>query len=200
MSWMPFENTDVSAEQVQSYGEALKALHSFKNAFAEAAPDAKTLDQLTSELHRWTNVLTPMAKPELGRLSGRVPSLPARGHAGMPPFVLDLSDPERVEAQVSFGSYFLGGGGAAHGGTIMTIFDEIMGVQASSGERGIARTAYLKVDFRSTVPLDTPVRVTSWFEQEDGRKRFLRAEMWNGDTLCAEADALFVELREPFYR
>lgn len=199
MTWKSFTNTEVSTEQVQSFGEALKALHAFKNAFAEAVPDAKTLDQLTTDLHEWTNILTPMAKPELGRLSGRVPSLPARGHAGLPPFVLDLSDPDRIEAEVTFGSYFLGGGGAAHGGTIMTIFDEIMGVQATMRDRNIARTAYLKVDFRATVPLDTAVRVKVWFEGEDGRKRYLRAEMWNGDVLCAEANALFIELRDSFY-
>lgn len=194
MSWMPFQNTDATPEQVASFAEALVALRAFKDAFAEAAPDAATLDQLTSDLNHWTDILTPMAQPEVGRLAGRMPSLPARGHAGMPPFVLDLSDPERIAAEVTFGSSYLGGGGAAHGGMLMTVFDEIMGVQATMRERSLSRTAYLKVDFRAMVPIGTPVRVMTWFERVEGRKRFLRGEMWNGDVLCAEANALFVEL------
>ncbi|WP_396049034.1 hypothetical protein [Aeromicrobium sp. UC242_57] len=74
------------------------------------------------------------------------------------------------------------------------MLDEIMGMQATITDQKLARTAYLKVDFRSPVPIDVPVQVTSWREGRDGRKHFVRAEMWAGETLCAEGDALFVEL------
>lgn len=194
MSWMPFENIDASSDQVKSFAESLLALQAFKDAFASATPDAATLDQLTADLDRWTNILTPLARPERDRLVGRIPSLPARGHAVIPPYVVTLASPDQVEAEVTFGAAFMGGGGAAHGGMIMTVFDEIMGIQASLRDRTLARTAYLKVDFRATVPVDAPVRIKTWFERVDGRKRFLLGEMWNGDVLCAEANALFVEL------
>lgn len=194
MTWGAFHNKDVSAEQVDAYAAALTALHAFKDAFAEAVPDASTMDELTADLDRWTKALTPFAQSEPNRLVGRVPSLPARGHAAIPPFTIDVSDPERFVATLAFGSYFLGGGGAAHGGTIMTVLDEVMGVLATSGDRGLARTAYLTVNFRAMVPIGMPVRVDVWADREEGRKRFLKAELWNGETLCAEADALFVSV------
>lgn len=197
MSFTAFTNTEATPEQISSYSAALEALHAFKDAFSEAAPDTETLDRLAADLRGWTEALRPSAQPEeASRLSGRIPSLPARGHAALPPFVVDFADPERVEARVTFSSYFLGAGGAAHGGTIMTVLDEILGIQATVGGRSMTRTAYLKVDFRSIVPINTPVRINTWTVRVEGRKRFLRGELWDGETLCAEADALFVQLRE----
>lgn len=197
MSFTAFTNTEATPEQISSYAAALEALHAFKDAFSEAAPDPETLDRLAADLRGWTEALRPSAQQEeASRLSGRTPVLPARGHAALPPFVVDFADPERVEARVTFGSYFLGAGGAAHGGTIMTVLDEILGIQATVGGRSMTRTAYLKVDFRSVVPINTPVRINTWTVRVEGRKRFLRGELWAGDTLCAEADALFVQLRE----
>lgn len=35
----------------------------------------------------------------------------------------------------------------------------------------------------------------AWVDRVEGRKRFIRGDMWVGETLCAEVDSLFVELR-----
>jgi acyl-coenzyme A thioesterase PaaI-like protein len=196
MDWATFRNDDATPEQVQAYSATLDAVHAFHDALSKAAPDAGMLDQLSADLRRWTDVLTPLAKPEVARLSGRLPALPVRGHLAIPPFIVDHADSEQIVGTVTFGAFFLGGGGAAHGGTILTVFDEVMGVQASVGGRKPARTAYLKTDFRSIVPIDEPIGLRVWFDREEGRKRYLRGEMRVGDTLCAEADALFIELRD----
>jgi hypothetical protein len=37
--------------------------------------------------------------------------------------------------------------------------------------------------------------VRAWFVSEQGRKRVLRAELTRGETLCAEAEGLFIALR-----
>jgi acyl-coenzyme A thioesterase PaaI-like protein len=97
---------------------------------------------------------------------------------------------------VTFGLAYYGGGEAVYGGTIMTVFDEALGAQASAGGRKAARTAYLKTDFRAILPMDTPIRVRAWFHREEGRKRYVNGDMWAGDTLCATAEGLFVEMRE----
>lgn len=195
MAWATFRNSAADPEQVQAYSSALDALHAFHDALSKAAPDAGTLDRLADDLRGWTEALTPYEKPELSRLSGRLPSLPVRGHLALPPFIVESADDQQITGTVTFGAFFLGGGGAAHGGAILNILDEVLGVQASAGGRKPARTAYLKTDFRSIVPIETPIRLRAWFEREDGRKRYLRAEMWAGDTLCTETDSLFVELR-----
>lgn len=89
---------------------------------------------------------------------------------------------------VTFGRYFLGGGGAVHGGAISLLFDEVLGRLASSGDRAPARTAYLHTDYRSITPIGEELAVRAWFVSEQGRKRILRATITHGDTLCAEAE------------
>jgi acyl-coenzyme A thioesterase PaaI-like protein len=196
MSWMTFDNPAAGPDQVAAYSAALDALHKFHDAFSSAAPGTEMLDLLSADLRRWTTALAPMAVPEVDRLSGRIKGLPVRGHLAIPPVLLDVSERDRVEGTVTFGPYFLGGGSAAHGGIITMVFDEVLGIQASAGGRRAARTAYLRTDFRSIVPIDVPVRVRAWFEREEGRKRYIRGDMRVGDTLCAEVDSLFVELRD----
>lgn len=195
MAWATFRNVAAAPEQVQAYSSALDAVHAFHDALSKAAPDAGTLDRLAADLRDWAEALTPFEQPEVNRLSGRLPSLPARGHLAVPPFIVERADEHEIVGTVTFGAFFLGGGAAAHGGAILNVLDEVLGVQASAGGRKPARTAYLKTDFRSIVPIETPIRLRAWFEREQGRKRYLRAEMWAGDTLCTETDSLFVELR-----
>ncbi len=62
--------------------------------------------------------------------------------------------------------------------------------------RTTARTAFLHVDYRSGTPIDRDLSVEAWYELEDGRKGFLRATVHDGETLCAEAQALCVALRQ----
>jgi acyl-coenzyme A thioesterase PaaI-like protein len=112
-----------------------------------------------------------------------------------PNFIPVAGDLEKVEGTVTFGRYFMGGGGAVHGGAIPLLFDEVLGRLASSGERAPARTAYLHTDFRSITPVGEELAVRAWFVSERGRKRILRAQLTHGDTLCAEAEGLFIALR-----
>jgi acyl-coenzyme A thioesterase PaaI-like protein len=190
-----FYNTAVSAEQVRAYSSALDAVRAFHEALAKSAPDAETLDRLTADLRGWTDALTPWERPEEARLAGRISSLPVRGQLALPPFVVESADDHEITGTVTFGAFFLGRGAAAHGGAILNVFDEVMGMHSVAGGRTPGRTAYLKTDFRAIVPIETPIRLRAWFDREDGRKRFMRGEMWSGDTLCAEADALFVGAR-----
>lgn len=191
---MLFDNPGATPDQVQAYASALDAVHAFHDALACAAPDAKLLDRLAGDLRGWTETLAPLARPETERLSGYLPALPVRGHLAIPPVVVDRAEDDRIEGTLTFGPFFLGGGGAAHGGAILTVFDEVLGVLATAGGKA-ARTAYLRSDFRSPVPLGTSVRVRAWVDRVEGRKRFIRGDMWVGETLCAEVDSLFVELR-----
>lgn len=195
MAWASFRNDDVVPEQERAYTAALDAVHAFHDALSKSAPDADMLSRLAADLRSWTAELTPLEQPEVSRLSGRMPSLPVRGHLAVPPFVVESADEHEVVGTVTFGAFFLGGGSAAHGGAILNVLDEVLGMQAAAGGRGPSRTAYLKTDFRSLVPIETPIRLRAWFDREEGRKRYLRGEMWVGDTLCNETESLFIALR-----
>ena len=103
-------------------------------------------------------------------------------------------DPDHVRGHVTFGRFFVGGNGAAHGGAIALIFDEMMGRLANT-ERRPSRTAYLHVNYRSVTPIERELQLTARFDREEGRKRFLSGELRDGGTLCADVAGLFVALR-----
>ena len=93
---------------------------------------------------------------------------------------------------VSFG----GGPGRAHGGVIATLFDEALGrANTAAGLNGM--TVAIEVRFRAGAPLGEVLRVTARCDRVDGRKRFGSGEMWHGDTLVAEATAVYVTERSP---
>jgi acyl-coenzyme A thioesterase PaaI-like protein len=177
------------------YGDMIAALRDFLDDVAAAAPDTATTVALTQDLQRWADRLAQGAVPERRQLFARRLDLPGRGQTMAPNFIPTEGDHESVEGTVTFGRYFLGGGGAVHGGAIPLLFDEVLGRLASSGDRAPARTAYLHTDFRSITPVGEELAVRAWFVSEHGRKRLLRATITHGDTLCAEAEGLFIMLR-----
>jgi len=177
------------------YGDMIAALRDFLDGVAAAAPDAATTVALTDDFHSWAERLAQFAVPERRQIFARRLDLPGRGQTMSPSFIPIAGDREQVAGKVTFGRYFLGGGGAVHGGAIPLLFDEVLGRLASSGGRAPARTAYLNTDFRSITPVGVELAVRAWFVSEQGRKRTLRAQLTHGDTLCAEAEGLFIELR-----
>jgi acyl-coenzyme A thioesterase PaaI-like protein len=100
-----------------------------------------------------------------------------------------------VVGRVAFGRFYLGGNGAAHGGAIPLVFDEVMGRLANTGGRPPSRTASLHVNYRSITPIERELQLTARFDREEGRKRFLSGELRDGGTLCADVAGIFVALR-----
>ncbi|TPG37330.1 hotdog domain-containing protein [Mycolicibacterium hodleri] len=171
------------------------ALRDFLDAVAAAGPDTATTVHLTQDLRAWIGRLAEFAVPEGRQLWARRLDLPGHGQTMAPSFVVVSGDQHSVHGTVTFGRYFLGGGGAAHGGAVPLLFDEVLGQLANSGDRPPSRTAYLHTDYRSITPIGEELEVRGWFVSEQGRKRILRAEITHGETLCAEAEGLFIALR-----
>jgi hypothetical protein len=74
------------------------------------------------------------------------------------------------------------------------LFDEVLGRLANSVGRTVARTAYLKVNFRKITPIGVTLHVDATVDRIEGRKRWVSARLLNGGTLIADAEWLFVEL------
>lgn len=118
------------------------------------------------------------------------------GNGLLGPPVRDVqADRDTFRATVTFSSFYLGANGAVHGGALPLLFDHVLGLLASTG-RSLCRTAYLKVDFRRVTPIGRPLRIEARVEREEGRKRFLVGALYDGDEVTAEADGLWVALRE----
>ncbi|KQY58466.1 hypothetical protein ASD11_02030 [Aeromicrobium sp. Root495] len=194
MSWESYFSADLDPDDAAAWGGLVRELHAMHDALASAGFDRPTVDALTQDLAVWRERLAARETDELGQVNGRVPSVPVRGHAMLPELHITSAGGGRVDGTVTFGRWFLGGGMAAHGGAVTLLFDEVLGILASVTARTITRTAYLRTDFRALTPIDAELDVVAWIERVEGRKIFVRGEVRRGETVCAEADALFLQL------
>jgi acyl-coenzyme A thioesterase PaaI-like protein len=99
-----------------------------------------------------------------------------------------------VEARGTFGAAYEGPPSFVHGGWVACAFDEVLGIaNIVAGHPGM--TARLTVHYRRPTPLFNELAVRAWVDRVEGRRIMSRAEMYNGDTLTAEAEGLFVQPR-----
>ena len=90
-----------------------------------------------------------------------------------------------------FRSAYEGPPGCVHGGYIAAAFDELLGFANSlSGTPGMTGT--LTIRYRRPTPLHTELRFEGRYERSEGRKIFTTGQLFSGETLCAEADGLFI--------
>lgn len=139
--------------------------------------------------------LGPWTVPEGAQPAGTRMDLPGRGHPFLLPFVPEESTDRSIQGRVVFRRFHLGGGGAAHGGALPLFFDEILGRLANAGERPRARTAYLTVNYRHITPIEVELTAEATLDRQEGRKRWISGRLYDGQTLLADAEGLFVELR-----
>lgn len=174
------------------YGELVESVRRVMDASRLARPEEHLIGPLIERLNGIAAMLEESAVDVSSAPADTRVDLPGRGNVSLPPFALRRSGPDGVEAEVTFRTFHLGGY-AAHGGQVALLFDELAGTAVLARITGIPRTAYLKVDFRALTPIDRPLSVRTWVERVDGRKLHVRGSLTDGDTLCAELDALFIE-------
>jgi acyl-coenzyme A thioesterase PaaI-like protein len=186
---------DDSASGGSEFAAMIEALRLLQDRITGAAPPPELLGEMTRTFEHLAAELGPHTVPEREQITGHRIDLPGRGQTLVPVFEVEESDDKSARGRVRFGRHYLGGNGAAHGGAIPLMFDEMLGRLANTGGRSISRTAYLHVDYRSVTPIGKDLRAAAWFDREEGRKRFLKGTIHDGDTLCAEAEGLFIQLR-----
>lgn len=182
------------ASVAASFPGMIDALRVLQNRITGSAPSEELAAEVSRTLTDLVVQVGAHAVDEEGQIAGRI-DLPGRAQALVPVIYLDERDEQHAAGRVTFGRFYLGGNGAVHGGAIPLVFDEVMGRLANTGGRPRSRTAYLHVNYRSITPIERELRLTARFDREEGRKRFLSGELRDGDTLCADAEGLFVALR-----
>ncbi len=109
-----------------------------------------------------------------------------------PPVAL-WTDGDVVRGRVVFGTAYQGPPGYVHGGLVAALFDEVLGfTQWMTGNPGMTGT--LKVRYRKPTPLHTELRFEATVERVDGRKIFTEARLYDGDTITADAEGVFISL------
>jgi acyl-coenzyme A thioesterase PaaI-like protein len=154
---------------------------------------------------------TEAAIAALGGRDGRGPAAPHRGraerrhedylprsplvgvlHPAAAPFDWDFRE-GRFVAHGVLGAAFEGPPGYVHGGWVALMFDEALGMaNVAGGNPGM--TARLTVRYRRPTPLRTPVRIEAWTQAREGRRITTVGTLHAGETLCAEAEGLFVQI------
>lgn len=166
---------------------------------AIVTPERDAMDRCAGHLARALDALQGIAElPENVTAPAHAPDNPRFQPAerGLTPmFTLEVEDEEQISGHVRFSPRF-GGTAAVHGGAISLFFDDVLGMIANRdvGD-GVARTAFLRVDYRGLAPLDTDLTCRTWISGIEGRKRFIRGEIRNANTLVAEAEGLWVSPR-----
>lgn len=188
----------VNPDSWERGGEEYAAMHLAERELlallAGSAPPPQVMKDVTARLQEISAVLAEHQTVEYDRIDGLRPDLPGRGHGLLPAYFIETRDDNRVAGRATFSRFYLGGNNAAHGGSHTLLFDDVLGHVVNHG-RGVARTAYLTVNYRKVTPLDVELTFDATVDRVEGRKRFASARLFNpaGD-LVADADGLFIEL------
>jgi hypothetical protein len=174
----------------------IRALRQLQDRVAEAKPPNEVVTSIATQLECLAAILAPFRIEEANRIAGNRWDLPGRGQSLIPPISLSHGNTESVSGFVSFGPAYLGSGGAVNGGFLPLLFNELMGKLVQMGGRRYARTAFLHVNYRAVARISAQLRIDVKIQREEGRKRFLGGTLHDGTTLVADAEALYVAIRE----
>lgn len=170
-------------------------LRELQDAVAGSVPPPEVAAEVSALLARSRQLLEPYAVSDEDRVFGRLLTVRGRGQTLIPPLVISHQGDGELRATTQFGAFYAGSRGAVHGGALALMFDDAMGHTAGHGHRPPFRTAYLRLEYRSVAPLGRTLAVAIRVTEQAGRKRYLHGTLHDGDRLCAEATALFVDLR-----
>jgi acyl-coenzyme A thioesterase PaaI-like protein len=111
-----------------------------------------------------------------------------------PPIRIEQTGPQSGVGRVVFGVAYEGPPGSVHGGFVAAAFDEVLGfVQSLSGSPGFTGT--LTIRYRSPTPLHSDLEFRGQIDRQEGRKLFASGELFAGEQLCAEAEAIFISAK-----
>ncbi|TGD86600.1 PaaI family thioesterase [Mycolicibacterium sp. CH28] len=178
------------------YGRFIDAVRDLQDhARAVDAPD-EVITRAADLLRQASALLAPYEVDEWTAPSGRRSDLPMRGNILSVPNQVDPCEDGRLRGWARFRRFHLGRNGAVHGGLIAHLFDSVLGKTAFVLTGGpYQRTAYLHVNYRKIVPIETELQVDAGVLRTEDRKIFVDVRLSDGDTLLADGEALFVLLK-----
>jgi acyl-coenzyme A thioesterase PaaI-like protein len=191
-----FSPIEPTARGGPDYGRFVEAVRTLQDhARAADAPD-EVITRAADLIEAASTLLSPYDTDEWTSPSGRRMDLPNRGSVLGIPADYHKTDDGRVGGTVYFRRFHLGRNGAVHGGCIAQLFDSLLGYTTFRLTTSLyQRTAFLHVDYRKIVPIETKLQVDAGVDGVDGRKMFISGRLLDGETLLAEANALFVKLK-----
>jgi len=102
---------------------------------------------------------------------------------------------EELVAEHVFDAPWCGPPASVHGGVVALVFDELLGCAVVLGGIG-GFTGTLTVRYCALTPIGEPIRMRAWVDRREGRKTWAKGTMHHGETLCAEAEGIFITVAE----
>ncbi|MDN5704624.1 MAG: PaaI family thioesterase [Yaniella sp.] len=180
--------------QVRAYIRLIKEVSQFHDALVQASPSEQQLTEVTETLASVRGVLEDTAVAEREQLYGNG-QLGGPNQLLMPPITYDALADDELRAHTVANKYYMGLNDTMHGGVVSVLFDTVMGRMAVGTEGRVCRTAYLTTHYRNITPIGERLDLHVAVEKAEGRKRFITGQLWHGETLCAEAESLFIEVK-----
>lgn len=177
-----------------AFAEMVQSVRTFQNVLTAARPPVDVARRVRDNIDAAAAALSTFHVNEPEQIAGRRFEQAGRCQAMSPVITYSLKTPDRVEASVEFGRFYLGGSGAVHGGAIPLVFDELLGRLANEG-RPRSRTANLQINFWKITPIEQTLRMDASVDEVAGRKLYLSGSLHLGDDVLADARGLFVMLR-----
>ena len=100
-----------------------------------------------------------------------------------------------MHAEHVFDAPYNGPPTAVHGGIIALVFDELLGSLGAMLDIG-GFTGTLSIRYVALTPIGQAIRMRSWVDRSEGRKVMIRGTMHDGETLCAQAEGIFIRPKE----
>ncbi|RVW10193.1 PaaI family thioesterase [Prescottella agglutinans] len=152
-------------------------------------------EQAIAQAAALADLLEPYQVEEGQQPAGFNSDLPGRGSLLLLPWIFERNGVEGVMGRGMFRMFHRGGNGAAHGGTIGLLFDDLLGMIVHEAGHPIARTGYLHVNYRKVTPIETELVIEGRVDRVEGRKIFCTAELRDLDgAVLADCEALMVQL------
>lgn len=109
-----------------------------------------------------------------------------------PPMALAVED-DVVVSRVTLGLAYEGPPHGVHGGYVAGMFDDVLGAtQRLVDKPGV--TGRLTVHYRHITPVLEELTLRAWVTEDVGRRVVAKATCHAGDTLTADAEALFIRV------
>ncbi len=177
------------------YGRFIDAVRTLQDHTRAADAPDDVITKAADLVEAVSELLAPYDADEWTTPSGRRMDLPNRGNIMQVPADLKKTAEDEVGGTARFRRFHLGRNGAVHGGALALLFDSVLGFAAFRLSRSLKqRTAYLHVNYRRIAPIEKELQVDARIDRAEGRKIFVTGRLLDGETVLADAEALFVKL------